>query len=197
MKRRPFGTSPKTRASASDFSIATFRANKPSSSPSTTNCLRSTRVQAARDAARKMARPIHLRLEGQPPCARAAQTGSPRAHSGYGWRSGRGHFFREHGFLPSPRTASVRGSGRRIQRCAEAAVIGSARPASLPVHLAVLLWWLLDKSPGQRATTALVSLTQKLLPSAALALRVPTVRRFLISVDGLVREALFGGPVSV
>jgi hypothetical protein len=40
-----------------------------------------------------------------------------------------------------------------------------------------------------------VSLTQQLLPSAGLALRVPPVRKFVISVDELVREALFGGPV--
>ena len=59
-----------------------------------------------------------------------------------------------------------------------------------------LLWWLLDKSSNQRATAALVSLTQQLLPSAALTLRVPSVRRFVISVDGLIREALLGSPVS-
>jgi AcrR family transcriptional regulator len=64
------------------------------------------------------------------------------------------------------------------------------------VHLAVLLWWLLDKSPKQRATASLLSLTQQLLPSAGLALRVPPVRKFVISVDELVREALFGSPVS-
>jgi AcrR family transcriptional regulator len=64
------------------------------------------------------------------------------------------------------------------------------------VHLAVLLWWLLDKSSNQRATATLVSLTQQLLPSAALAVRVPPVRKFVISVDELVREALFGKPVS-
>jgi len=64
------------------------------------------------------------------------------------------------------------------------------------VHLAVLLWWLLDKSSNQRATAALVSLTQQILPSAALSLRVPPVRRFVISLDELIREALFGRPVS-
>ncbi len=64
------------------------------------------------------------------------------------------------------------------------------------VHLAVLLWWLLDKSANQRATRALVSLTRDLLPSAALALRVPPVRRFVLSVDSLVREALFGDPAA-
>ena len=55
----------------------------------------------------------------------------------------------------------------------------------------MLLWWLLDKSSQQRATAALVSLTQQLLPSAALALRVPPVRRFVIAVDELTRDALF------
>ncbi len=64
------------------------------------------------------------------------------------------------------------------------------------VHLAVLLWWLLDKSANQRATTALVTLTRELLPSASLALRVPPVRRFVLAIDELVREALFGDPVS-
>jgi AcrR family transcriptional regulator len=59
------------------------------------------------------------------------------------------------------------------------------------VHLAVLLWWLLDKSAKQRATATLVQRTQQLLPSAALALRVPPVRRFVIAVDELVREGLF------
>jgi len=61
----------------------------------------------------------------------------------------------------------------------------------------VLLWWLLDKSSKQCATTALVSLTQQLLPSASLTLRVPPVRRFVIAVDELIRESLFGSPVSV
>jgi hypothetical protein len=63
------------------------------------------------------------------------------------------------------------------------------------VHLAVLLWWLLDRSAHQRATSSLVSLTQQLLPSAALALRVPPVRGFVISFDGLIRQALFSNPL--
>jgi AcrR family transcriptional regulator len=60
------------------------------------------------------------------------------------------------------------------------------------VHLAVLLWWLLDKSVKQRATTTLVGLFQQILPSTALTLRLPFVRRFIMSVDELIREALFG-----
>ena len=58
------------------------------------------------------------------------------------------------------------------------------------VHLAVLLWWLLDRSPKQRATTALVALTAQILPAAAVALRLPTLRRFVVSLDELVREGL-------
>ncbi|HUQ87038.1 MAG TPA: helix-turn-helix domain-containing protein [Vicinamibacterales bacterium] len=64
------------------------------------------------------------------------------------------------------------------------------------VHLAVLLWWLLDKSPHQRSTTKLVTLTQQLLPSAALALRLPMLRRLVIALDELIREGLFSPPAA-
>jgi AcrR family transcriptional regulator len=103
-------------------------------------------------------------------------------------------------------SASTAFSRLRVQRVFEQVVTDSSDAPKQPaeahgrllylVHLAVLLWWLLDKSSNQRATAALVSLTQQLLPSAALALRVPPVRKFVISVDELVREALFGNPVS-
>ena len=104
-------------------------------------------------------------------------------------------------------SSSTAFSRLRVQQVFEEAVVGSSDAPKKPlaealgrllylVHLVVLLWWLLDRSLKQRATTALISLTQQLLPSAALALRVPPVRRFVISVDGLVREALFGNPVS-
>ena len=96
----------------------------------------------------------------------------------------------------------------RVQGVFEQAVIDATDAPKQPlaqalgrllylVHLAVLLWWLLDKSSKQRATIALVSLTQQLLPSAALTLRVPPVRRFVVSTDELIREALFGQPASV
>jgi len=105
-------------------------------------------------------------------------------------------------------SASTAFSRLRVQQAFEEAVVGASDAPKPPmaealgrllylIHLAVLLWWLLDKSPNQRATAALVSLTQQLLPSATLALRVPPVRRFVISVDELVRDALFRNPVSV
>lgn len=94
-------------------------------------------------------------------------------------------------------------SRQRVQRVFEEAI---TRAADAPkpllaealgrllylVHLAVLLWWLLDKTAKQRATVALVGLTQEMLPSAALALRLPPVRRFVLTMDELLREGLFG-----
>src|SRR5688572_25305616 len=70
---------------------------------------------------------------------------------------------------------SVAFSRLRVQRVFEEAVVGSTdapAPALAAavgrllylVHLAVLLWWLLDKSSKQRATAALVLLTQQILP---------------------------------
>lgn len=93
----------------------------------------------------------------------------------------------------------------RVQRVFEEAVTRATDAPKQPlagplgrllylVHLAVLLWWLLDKSVRQRATDSLVALTAQLLPSASLALRVASVGRFVISLDQLIRDALFGSP---
>ena len=100
--------------------------------------------------------------------------------------------------LFAPATAFSR---RRVQRVFHEAVAGAndaPRPeltAALArllylAHLAVLLWWLLDKSPKQRATTALVALTKRALPAAALTLRLPQARAFVVAGDKLFREAL-------
>ncbi|HEX6973692.1 MAG TPA: TetR/AcrR family transcriptional regulator, partial [Vicinamibacterales bacterium] len=64
------------------------------------------------------------------------------------------------------------------------------------VHLAVLLWWLLDRSANQRATRALVSLARQVLPSASLALRMPPMRKFVLSLDELMRAALLADTAS-
>jgi AcrR family transcriptional regulator len=60
-------------------------------------------------------------------------------------------------------------------------------------HLGVILWWLLDRTPQQRATVGLISLLRQVLPSAALTLRLPRIRGFVDSTDGLIRQALFDG----
>ena len=57
------------------------------------------------------------------------------------------------------------------------------------LHLAVIRWWLLDRSAGQSATAALVTLLRRASPSAAMALRVPALRRFVKAADALVLEA--------
>ena len=102
----------------------------------------------------------------------------------------------------APATASSR---MRVMHVFESAVAHSTdAPASVLaaalgrllylLHLAVLLWWLLDKTPQQRATQALVGLIDQLLPSAALTLRLPSIRRSVIAIDELIREGLFGAP---
>jgi len=60
------------------------------------------------------------------------------------------------------------------------------------LHLSVILWWLLDKSPAQRATHALIALLERILASFSVALMLPQVRGFVRTADSLVKEALFG-----
>lgn len=62
------------------------------------------------------------------------------------------------------------------------------------VHLGVLLWWLLDRSRDKRATDSLVAAMATLLPSAALAIRLPLVRGFVVRLDALMQDGLFGEP---
>jgi len=94
-------------------------------------------------------------------------------------------------------------SRERVQDVFELAVSGATDSPGAPlapalgrllylVHLAVLLWWLLDRSGNQRATSALVGLARQILPSAALTLRLSPVRRLLLSGDALFREAMLG-----
>jgi AcrR family transcriptional regulator len=96
-------------------------------------------------------------------------------------------------------------SRERVQRIFQTAVVGASDApreeiaAALGrllylVHLAVILWWLLDKSPQQRATRALVRLLMQTLPPATLALRLPKVGAFILAGDRLFQEALIGGP---
>jgi len=60
------------------------------------------------------------------------------------------------------------------------------------VHLALVLWWLLDRSAGQRATAALVAVTARALPSFALTLKLPPVRSLVVDFDAAAQQALTG-----
>jgi AcrR family transcriptional regulator len=104
----------------------------------------------------------------------------------------------------APATAAAR---RRVQAVFEQAATGARDAPKAPLasalgrllylmHLGVLLWWLLDKTPKQRTTDALVALTGQILPSASIALRLPPLRRAVIALDGLVRQGLFGEPAA-
>lgn len=57
-------------------------------------------------------------------------------------------------------------------------------------HLLVLLFWLMDRSPNQRATDALVAMIRRAAHPVALSLRLPRARRWLRSADSLVSDAL-------
>jgi len=61
------------------------------------------------------------------------------------------------------------------------------------IHLALILWWLIDKSPNQRTTTGLVATLERVMPAASLALRFKHARAWLRMADALCREGLFGG----
>jgi AcrR family transcriptional regulator len=89
----------------------------------------------------------------------------------------------------------------RVQAVFEDAVVGStdAPQRGLAqamgrllylVHLGIILWWLLDRSPNQRATTALVALLRTMLPSVSLTLRLSPVRSFVQTADALFKDAL-------
>jgi len=69
-------------------------------------------------------------------------------------------------------------------------------PGAYLLHLAVLLWWLLDKSPEQWATAKLVGLVERALPLVTLGLRVPRVGALLVAGDSLVGAALFDDEVT-
>ncbi len=62
------------------------------------------------------------------------------------------------------------------------------------LHLAVILWWILDKSPEQRATYGLLTLLRRILPAVALTLHVPPFPSFVRSIDALFRDGLFQEP---
>jgi len=59
------------------------------------------------------------------------------------------------------------------------------------LHLAVILWWLLDKSPEQQATRRLLALVKKVLPAVSLALRLEPARAYVRAIDAIVHDAFF------
>jgi len=74
-------------------------------------------------------------------------------------------------------------------RGADAGALGRALDLA---HLSVLLFWLLDRSEGQRATARLVAVIQRMLPSFAVAFRLRLVRGFVRELDAIARSALYG-----
>lgn len=57
-------------------------------------------------------------------------------------------------------------------------------------HLAVIQWWLLDRSPEQRATDQLLAAAERGLPALALLLRLSATQRRVVALRALVAEGL-------
>lgn len=100
--------------------------------------------------------------------------------------------------------AGTRFSRERVEGVFQDAVLGAADAPKEPLtgslgrllyltHLGVILWWLLDRSAGQKATKGLMALLAKVLPSLALALRLPVVKDLVRSADALYRAGLVEG----
>lgn len=60
------------------------------------------------------------------------------------------------------------------------------------VQLAVILWWLLDRSRDQKTTTGWVALLERTLPRIAPALRLGPLRDAVLAGDALVQDGLLG-----
>lgn len=59
-------------------------------------------------------------------------------------------------------------------------------------QLALLFFWAVDRSPGQRATRSLLAALEGLGPFLALGLKTPFVRPRLLALAGHVRDGLLG-----
>ena len=80
-----------------------------------------------------------------------------------------------------------------VARAADAPPAGLLAPLGRLLylsHLLIILFWLADRSPGQRATQGLLDRLRGALPMAGLALAMPGARTFIATADALVRDAL-------
>ena len=131
--------------------------------------------------ARQVARPRRLRAHLEPRGPDAASHDPARPDPGAGGRPGRGRCS-----ASTPRSHECACS-TSSSRPSLGATDAPPRPLAEAigrllylVHLAVLLWWLLDKTVKQRATTALVQLSPASCRRPRMTLRLPFVRRFVL-----------------
>lgn len=61
------------------------------------------------------------------------------------------------------------------------------------LHLGVILWWLMDRSPSQRATGGLVTLLKSLAGPAAMLLKFPGTKAPILTMERLIQDGLFAG----
>ena len=94
-------------------------------------------------------------------------------------------------------------SRERVQRIYQDAVVGASDTPRDEVaaalgrllfraHLAVVLWWLLDKKSAAAHHLRAGTTHERALPAAALTLRLPKVSAFILTGDRLFQEAMLG-----
>ena len=104
------------------------------------------------------------------------------------------------GGLFAPATAPSRGRVEAVfhevvRGASDAPSAGAAAPVGRLLyfaHLAIILWWLLDKSPRQRATRELMALLSLALPFVGPALWLEPSRTFVETVSRLCGAGLLG-----
>jgi AcrR family transcriptional regulator len=95
-------------------------------------------------------------------------------------------------------------SRRRVEAAFTEAVRGASDAPPIEVaaplgrilyfaHLAIVLWWLLDKSPRQRATSDLLALLAIALPLVGSAVSFEPARTFVEQADRLLQRGLVAG----
>lgn len=102
-----------------------------------------------------------------------------------------GSFPRSRPAPSAPRTQSVFSEAVRGASDAPPGELAEALGRTLYLaHLAVILFWVLDRTGRQSATRELVALAERLLGPMALALRFRRARAGLLRLDAVIRAAL-------
>lgn len=102
----------------------------------------------------------------------------------------------ERGVLASPMSPAR----ARVEQAFIDAVVGASDAPPAPLgpalgrllylaHLALILWWLLDRSPAQRATHELLKTVRAGAPMLALALKLPEAEALVVRLEALVSDA--------
>jgi AcrR family transcriptional regulator len=102
--------------------------------------------------------------------------------------------------LFAPATTASRGRVQPVFLHAVAGATDAPKPVDASAlgrllyfsHLGVIMLWLLDRSPKQRATAGFIALLGSALPLASVALKLKAVRSVMRGADAILQDTLFG-----